>query len=163
MDWYKIIESVIQIGITGVAALIVTWFYSKKQSDLSHDEFQRDLFRELNHRYDALNDNLHDIYELQKKSESSLSLKKLSIKSPELLKCLNDYLNLCAEEYFWYKKGRVDDAVWKSWNIGMNWWYSKLQPLQELWDEEKENGNFESYYLEAGEDLFDSSTKVSVR
>jgi len=153
MDWYSVLESVVQILVIGVTAVGVTWYYNKKQLELSNDEFQRNLFIEFNKRYDALNDGLHEVLELQQKSEL-LSFKKLSLKSPESVKCLNDYLNLCAEEYFWFKKGRVDEVVWRSWSIGMKWWYAKLQPLQELWKDEKDNGNFQSYYLESGEDLF---------
>ncbi len=30
-----------------------------------------------------------------------------------------EYLNLCAEEYLWYKKGRIDAKVWEAWWAGM--------------------------------------------
>lgn len=154
MDWYSVLESTIQIIVIGFAGLGITWYYSKKQHDLNHDEFQRDLFIEFNQRYDVLNDELHAILNEQKEHEK-LSLEKLTKKCPATIVHLNDYLNLCAEQYFWYKKGRIDKAVWNSWSIGMNWWFEELQPLQDLWKEEKGNGNYESYYLVNGKDFLD--------
>ena len=33
-----------------------------------------------------------------------------------------DYLNLCAEEYFWYTRGRIDTEIWRAWRNGMENW-----------------------------------------
>jgi hypothetical protein len=32
---------------------------------------------------------------------------------------IQDYLNLCAEEYFWFKKNRIPTEVWDSWLAGI--------------------------------------------
>ena len=44
---------------------------------------------------------------------------KLTISESKLL---NDYLNLCAEEYLWFSKGRIDNSVWQSWENGMKYY-----------------------------------------
>jgi hypothetical protein len=156
IDWYSILESALEILVMGFAAVGVTWFYSKRQHELSHDEFQRELFREFNHRYDDLNDELYAVLQFQDEMQE-LSLKKLKEKSPESISHLNDYLNLCAEEYFWFKKDRVDPAVWKAWKTGIDWWFNELEPLNELWEYEKKNGNYNSYYLNDGESFLSIS------
>jgi hypothetical protein len=63
-----------------------------------------------------------------------------------------DYFNLCAEEYFWFKKGRIDEKIWKSWQAGMKAWY-KHDSIKRLWKEETANGKM-SYYLEKEEEFF---------
>jgi hypothetical protein len=163
MDWYKLIEFGVQVLITGFAAVGVTWYYSKMQLQLSNDEFQRGLFTQFNERYDKLNDELHALLVHQKEIDEQLTLKNVRNNSRESYKCLNDYLNLCAEEYYWYKKGRVDPTVWKAWKTGIEWWFNELDPLKELWENEKKNGNYDSYYLEDGESFLSIKRKEEVK
>ena len=65
---------------------------------------------------------------------------------------LTDYINLCAEEHYWYKKGHIDEKVWKAWSLGMKEWYLKIEALKSLW--EVESKNKAAYYLDEYEDLF---------
>lgn len=163
MNWYQIAEFTIQVLITGFAALGVTWYYSKKQLELSNDEFQRGLFKQFNERYDELNDELHILLVQQKEKDEQLTLKSVREGSRDSYKCLNDYLNLCAEEHYWFKKGRVDPTVWKAWKTGIDWWFDKLDPLKELWENEKKNGNYNSYYLDDGESFISVKNKQDVK
>lgn len=32
---------------------------------------------------------------------------------------IQDYINLCAEEYYFYSRGQIPEDVWKSWHSGM--------------------------------------------
>ena len=71
---------------------------------------------------------------------------------------LNDYFNLCGEEYLFYRRGFIYPEVWGSWVRGMNI-YFKDDRIQELWLEELRN---ESYYgLDVGKEIkrFASKTK----
>jgi hypothetical protein len=54
-----------------------------------------------------------------------------------------DYLNLCAEEYLWFTKGRIDPKVWRSWENGI-----KFYLLNENFSEvvEKQKAERNSYY-----------------
>lgn len=155
----ELLKFAIEVLFVGLAAVGVTWFYSRKQLEISHDEFQRTLFIQFNERYDALNDHLHKILDLENGNEGKIDLNTLKKEHPECYRKMHDYLNLCAEEYFWYNKGRVDERVWIAWNEGINWWYNNLDALQELWEKEKKNGNHTSYYLEEGEKLFGKGPK----
>jgi len=78
---------------------------------LSRDKVMQELFTAFNKRYDELNDDLLAI---------SQGLPTTGTKSAEQV--VVDYLNLCAEEYFWYMRGRIDKDIWKAWQVGMAHW-----------------------------------------
>ena len=63
--------------------------------------------RDSNQRYDELNGKISDI-----KSKTMTDF-------AEINKHLDDYFNLCAEEYLFYSEGRIHDLVWGSWCRGM--------------------------------------------
>jgi hypothetical protein len=67
----------------------------------------------------------------------------------------------CAEEYFWYKKKRIDDLVWDSWSAGMNYWYNHESGIiKELWKKEIENKRgLKSYYINNGDEFFKKDNK----
>jgi hypothetical protein len=68
----------------------------------------QDLFTAFNIQYDRLNGELLDI------------AKGTFEGDPE--RVIIDYVNLCAEEYFWYTRGRIDTAIWRAWRNGMENW-----------------------------------------
>ena len=107
----------------------------------------KDLFKEFNERYDKLNHSLHKIEK---------NCKKLSDleDSPKLAYKLNDFFNLCAEEYFWYKKGRIDKDIWSAWSDGMNDWYNNVEVIQNAWEAEIKNRGYTSYYIKKKDDFF---------
>lgn len=55
---------------------------------------------------------------------------------------LNDYFNLCGEEYLFYRRGYIYPEVWKSWVAGMKIFYED-ERIQKVWSKEL---NTESYY-----------------
>lgn len=156
MDYLNLWGSII-LGIFGI---IITFVYSHKSKSLNDDILFKELFGKFNERYDSLNDKLQRVIDDSEKSE--LTIKHLNEKTIQgsnktYKQVLIDYFNLCAEEYFWNRKGRIDPIVWKSWNTGMKYWY-KSKLLQNFWIEEKKNNGYESYYLEDSEkDFFNSN------
>ena len=54
-----------------------------------------------------------------------------------------DYLNLCSEEYYWFKKGRIDLKVWESWKDGMKF-YLTNENFKSTVEEQKQEKD--SYY-----------------
>lgn len=132
---------------------LVVWYstkkYNKTQIDLTNDRLQKELFTEFNSRYDELNNYLEIIV----KSKTLKSFKKE--KDYDQLSCrLSDYFNLCAEEYYWYKKGRIDELIWNSWQTGMNSWYNNHPIIREAWEKELKNFGCQSFYLKEGERFF---------
>jgi hypothetical protein len=144
--WISIIQTLI-IGGTGVWATI--WF-SRSNKKREDDKILKELFAEFNHRYDKLNDHLSEIVE----SDEAIKLKDQLSKNQKAV--IIDFFNLCAEEFFWHKRGRIDLIIWQSWHAGMNYWYNHTNPIvRDLWAEEcrSENGMV-SYYIENEEEFF---------
>lgn len=126
-------ESIIGIVIiyTGVLFNLVTYKIAK-------DQFFKSLFIEFNTRFDQMNDSLNAVRE-NKLEEYNSSL-EIKITKERLI---IDYLNLCAEEYLWFTKGRIDPKVWQSWENGI-----KFYLLNENFSEvvEKQKAERNSYY-----------------
>ncbi len=145
--------------ILGATGIVVTIVYSWQAHKLAHEQMQKQLFTEFNKRYDALKDSL---VEIQTKCPT---IEKLNLHEDSVLlkRKVNDFFNLCAEEFFWWKhKKRIDDLVWASWQAGMNYWYNKLPAIKTLWKMEVESSGKKSYYITDKVEFFiDSATQVS--
>lgn len=138
---YKFDEKLL-LGIIGAVA---TLYFGITKTQMENDRFFKELFRDFNLRYTALNECLYNI------TNSGKELEELSFKEKDKI---YDYFNLCAEEYYWYKKNRISPTVWKSWKNGMDFWYSK-PIIKEMWKDEMANSNSrESYYMESNENFF---------
>ncbi len=142
-NWITILSTVI-LGLFGLGATI---FYSQTSTNRENDKIFKELFTEFNARYDALNNKLGEIVsKIQVDGSNNILLEDKMI--------IIDYFNLCAEEYFWYKKGRIDEKIWKSWNAGMNYWH-RYKIIQELWGEEiNEKDGLIGYYINNGDEFF---------
>jgi hypothetical protein len=139
----EILQAVFPLLLGGVGVW-ATWYYSKQANKREDDRILKELFTEFNMRYDKLNNDLGravlktEIEELDEKSKDAII----------------DYFNLCAEQYMWFKRGRIDEVIWKSWNAGMNYWY-KQAVIKQLWMDEirTKNGKM-SYYISNGDEFF---------
>lgn len=141
------IEAVIVSGILGAFGLFITLFYNGQNRKLSNDKMERELFTEFNARYDVLNDYLYQI------QESCKTLQDLE-DNPHLKYKLNDFFNLCAEEYYWKKKKRISDEIWNAWSEGMNDWYNSVRVVQLAWQDEIKKRGCKSYYINEENDFF---------
>jgi hypothetical protein len=69
-----------------------------------------------------------------------------------------DYLNLCAEEYMWVKKGRLPEDIWRSWKNGIEYHLEK-ESIRMIFKEEREL--WKSSYYGFFEDVkFSSGARV---
>jgi len=132
------------LGLVGTGITIYYAWHSKK---MAHDQMMKELFTEFNKRYDALNEHLEEI---------KINCKTIDdLKDNIILKNkLTDFFNLCAEEYFWHKKKRIDNEVWHAWESGMNDWYNQVKVIQLFWDEEFEKSKGISYYIKSKNEFF---------
>ena len=55
---------------------------------------------------------------------------------------LNEYFNLCGEEYLVWKQGYLYPEVWKSWRKGMQYFFDQPR-VREIWEKELSS---DSYY-----------------
>lgn len=108
-------------------SLAIAYFCT--QHSLEEKRFARELFAEFNSRYGKINDALFDI------KHETANLKK------EEMKVLDDYFNLCAEEWLQYTSGIIDLPIWKSWQNGMKAFYS-IPRIKNYWDEELASNSY---------------------
>ena len=120
-------------GASALVALAGFWFsHTQKKREDSRSE--RELFESFNKRFDILNDVLNDI---------SVS-KPLSELTEVERHAVQDYLNLCSEEYLWYRRKLIGAEIWESWLAGTKY-YLGFKAIAELFEREK-NIAIDSYY-----------------
>ncbi|MCA9997922.1 MAG: hypothetical protein KDE56_19315 [Anaerolineales bacterium] len=107
----------------------LSFFYVVQKQKLEELQTFKQLFTDFNKRYDSMNEKLNEI-----------------VKAETLKDChhdiLNDYFNLCSEEYLYYRKGHVYGEVWKAWCNGMLYYLADDKISQKWKDEQNQN----SYY-----------------
>ena len=134
--------------LTPLIIAIVGIYYTSQQNKLNKDNTEKELFKDFNTRYSNLNDKL---YKLKVKDMKSIT------DDPLLYDIAMEFFNLCAEEYYWKKKNRISDEIWKSWHRGMNSWLQQAPVLCELWESEMIFSGPESYYIKDKYEFFDKS------
>jgi hypothetical protein len=145
-------ESTITTIILGGFGLIITFVFSLFNFKLSKDRMNKELFTEFNSRYNKLNNSLYNIVN---KCDTLDSVEK----DEKLKNDLIDFFNLCAEEYYWHKKNRIDTLIWESWSVGMNNWY-KYPVIQEVWEKEIKEFGCKCYYIKDKNDFFFEMRKI---
>jgi hypothetical protein len=130
--------------ILSIAAIYLGW----QQNKLNKDNTEKELFRDFNNRYSNLNNKLNEL--------KSADIKSIT-EDPLLYDTAMEFFNLCAEEYYWKKKDRISDEIWKSWHRGMNAWLQQAPVLCELWENEMTFSGPESYYIKDKYEFFDKS------
>jgi hypothetical protein len=111
-----------ELLLSGVGAIGgFTYFFYRQHLD--ETKLFKELYVEFNARYDKLNDGLNTILVGRKEGELSESEREL----------IFSYFNLCAEEYFFYKAGYIDQSVWQAWCRGMDVFFTHPR-IRDLWD-----------------------------
>ena len=114
------------LSVIGMIGGFFAFLYTQH---LQGTQFLKQLFTEFNLRYDSLNEDLARICVIN----DALTTKDISK--------LIDYFNLCAEEYFFYSSGYIDEAVWESWRRGMQF-YLRNELIHKLWSLELNHGSY---------------------
>lgn len=122
--------------VTFVGAILSIIYFIQKQK-LEEMRLFRELFKDFNSRYDKMH---ADIYRIINDSNVDLS-------DDVRLKVI-DYLNLCGEEYLYFKLGYIEPSVWEAWNNGMKIIVAK-QPIQTIWRHEKLSGSYYNLPLDS--------------
>ena len=124
----RVIDPLASFATFSGVALTTIYFVQKQK--LEEMKLFKDLFTEFNMRYECQNEKLADI-----------KANKIN-GSDDINKVLDDYFNLCSEEYLFYKEGRIHNEAWGSWCRGMKEHLSN-DVIKAYWKEaQKEN----SYY-----------------
>ncbi len=146
--------------IIGVFGGLLTYRFNKNSKQhfeqtekIEKDRLMKELFTEFNLRYDKINNPLNKIANKSFKKWQNYDDKKQS----KYYGVIIDFFNICAEEYYWFKEGRLDKKIWNAWHKGMNDIFNKGEIIQMLWEEECQNEGFKSYYISNKNEIFINS------
>lgn len=112
--------------------MLLSLLYFLQKQRLEEMKLFREIFAECNKRYDEMNERLNAI--VDGPEDQPLQPKERGI--------LNDYFNLCGEEYLYYTEGYIFPSVWQAWHNGMRY-FIKNPRIAAVWAIEKKS---ESYY-----------------
>jgi hypothetical protein len=125
-----------KIEILGaVMATGISISFGVRQYKIENDKVFKELFKEFNNRYDNVFNDLLNKLDEDRGNKTVLELN-------EKLKVM-DYINMCAEEYLWYKKGRIPEEVWKAWKNGIEY-YAQIPSINKVFVEQ--SSQRDSYY-----------------
>ena len=116
------------ISLVGTVGGFTYFFYSQH---LNETKLLKELIVEFNQRYASLNANLNKI--LFGPQEGLLSEKDRDH--------VFSYFNLCAEEYFFYTTGYIDNKIWQAWYSGMKVFF-KHPRIRALWNEDSRTSSY---------------------
>ncbi len=134
----KSIEILSMVVATGISIS-----FGIRQYKIENDKIFKELFTGFNEKYDIKFNNILNEIDRKTKNNDQYELaiyEEMKIDEPAII---IDYLNLCAEEYLWHKKGRISKVVWKSWEAGMVY-YLNIKSINKYILNEK--GQKDSYY-----------------
>ncbi len=114
---------------TVVGAILSVAYFLQKQK-LEELKLFREIFKECNERYDRMNEDLVRI----------AAIETLSFNAGDRGRIV-DYLNLCGEEYLYFKRGYIEPSVWQAWHAGMKTVIS-APCIAHVWQEEKNTGSY---------------------
>ncbi|MEI7767614.1 MAG: hypothetical protein WCJ97_09290 [Phycisphaerae bacterium] len=156
------------LALSGFSAFLAS-VYASYTHKIEKVKLFHELFKYYNCRYDSYNGILNSIVKDEDKDEDKGVELKYSDGSADgdklaasRIKVVDDYFNLCAEEFFYYKQNVIPEDVWKSWRAGMQYFYNKDKRIQDMWDLAfKENEK--SYYGFTIKDLLRDNTPTKSR
>jgi hypothetical protein len=120
----------IAVFLSIVGGLFSFLYFIQKQK-LEELNLFKDLFTTFNQKYSALNDDLNQI--VREETDKPLTTKEENL--------LNDYFNLCAEEFLFYRKGYIYPEVWKAWRNGI-YFYLNNERIKKHWIKEKASNSY---------------------
>jgi len=118
----------------------------------TRDQLEVSLFMQFNEKYSKLNDEIKKY--LDKEDKNALAEEETCTKNGiNKEKVLEDYINLCCEEYYCYRvKKQIPFCIWKFWHAGIMYNWNHCKELQKLWINEYSNAN--SFYISDGDHPF---------
>ena len=114
---------------TVVGALLSIAYFLQKQK-LEETRLFREIFKECNARYDAMNEGLAVVVTKHPDAITQVEIGKIV-----------DYLNLCGEEYLYFKRGYIEPSVWQAWQSGMKA-IVDAPSVRQVWIREKRTGSY---------------------
>jgi len=127
---------------TGLLAGGITLIWALIKYYLEKDRMEKDLYKDFNKRYSG---DINDLFE-RLRTDKSVEIAKSEQETFEDKLLIIDYFNLCGEEFYWYKKGRIPMYVWKNWENGILDTLTIDYVRHILDNEELRYGKYDTYY-----------------
>lgn len=128
LEW-QLVLSIVGSALSGI------YFVQKQKLEEMH--LFKQIFTECNTRYDSLNEQLNAI--AAHSANRPLSADERNI--------LNDYFNLCAEEFLFFETGYLLPSVWESWRNGMLS-FMRTKRIRQYWELEQASASYYGLALE---------------
>lgn len=116
--------------IATVAGILLSIAYFLQKQKLDEARMFRDLFNDFNARYDSMNEDLAKIVALPNEPLDDADRAKII-----------DYLNLCGEEYLYFRLGYIEPTVWSAWFNGMLFLLNSPK-IRSVWSAEKVTNSY---------------------
>lgn len=136
------------VALAQVAAVLVAAFAIVVTLKGLRNQLWVVVFTEYTKRYADI---VKDLPSEARRPNGQFDLTKLSGDDHErAYNAMRGYLNLCSEEFFLHKKGRIDDETWRIWTLGME---DTMRPpwFRKTWEEIKD----EYVYLKGFNEFMD--------
>jgi hypothetical protein len=123
-----VMKQEVAIVASVIGTLLSLGYFLQKQK-LEELRVFREIFKECNARYYQMNETL-----------DAIAKKTDEVKPEEKAKVI-DYLNLCGEQYLYYKLGYIEPSVWQAWITGMEA-HIAAPNISSIWAIEKRKGSY---------------------
>jgi len=121
------IIQLILIGLT-IIGLFISFYFNRKHLKLFTTQLKLNFFSEYTKRYQEIILNFPE--EINNPDFDLTSLDKET--KNRILKYMRAYFDLCSEEYNLHKRKIIDDDIWKNWEEGIKYTFSK-KPFKQGW------------------------------
>jgi len=140
-------------GFIGICVTILSLIYTFNTSYFDNKKIFKELFDSFNTKYDSMNEGLNELVNDFKNLNKENKFRALN---KEEKKLINDYLNLCAEEYYWFTRGLIDKEVWNNWFAGICYFLKQDFYREKIIKEKKEPDSYYKFliYYEANKNRF---------
>lgn len=115
--------------VASIIAVALGFCYFAQRQKLAEASLFKELFTEFNHRFDDMNGPLREIAGSSKPPDQSAR------------ETIINYINLCSEEYLFFKEGYIHREVWRAWCAGMLL-YLEREPFRSAWEDEERTGSY---------------------
>ena len=122
------IIQLILIGLT-IIGLFISFYFNRKHLKLFTTQLKLNFFSEYTKRYQEIILNFPE--EINNPDFDLTSLDKET--KNRILKYMRAYFDLCSEEYNLHKRKIIDDDIWKNWEEGIKYTFSK-KPFKQGWE-----------------------------
>ncbi|MBK7892151.1 MAG: hypothetical protein IPJ84_15310 [Bdellovibrionales bacterium] len=127
-----------------VGGFLALLYFIQKQK-LEEARFFQSLFDDFNRRYREMNERLTAIGDI-------------IVAGPKENDVIDDYFNLCAEEYLMFRTGYIPVAVWSYWLSGMRYYISK-EIFRRRWMTESKSNSYYGFDFEEQMQAFGMESK----